>query len=65
MGGSLKEFWYEEDGIGTVEIVLIIIVLIGLALLFKNTITSFLETILSKIKGTENNFKIDPKKTVK
>lgn len=33
-------FWKEEEGIGVVEIILILVVLIALVLLFKNKITS-------------------------
>ena len=29
--GVLKEFWQEEDAVGVVEIILILVVLIGLA----------------------------------
>lgn len=39
----------EEDGMGVVEVVLIIIVLISLVVLFKTQITSVVNTILSKM----------------
>lgn len=39
----------EEDGISTVEIVLIIVVLIGLVIIFKSQLTSLVSNILSKI----------------
>ena len=32
---TLKDFWIEEDGMGTVEVILIIVVLIGLVIIFK------------------------------
>lgn len=32
--GVLKEFWQEEDAVGVVEIILILVVLIGLVLFF-------------------------------
>ena len=38
---SVKKFWNEEDGMGVVEIVLITVVLIGLVIIFKSLITSF------------------------
>ncbi len=47
--GKLAEFWEEEDGMGVVEIVLIIIVLVGLVVLFKDKITSIVNVILSKM----------------
>jgi len=46
---KLAEFWKEEDGMGVVEIVLIIIVLVGLVVLFKDKITSIVNVILSKM----------------
>ncbi len=44
-----KEFWKEEDGMGTVEVILIIVVLIGLVVIFKTQITQVVESIFSKI----------------
>ena len=38
--GYLKRFWRNEEAIGVVEIILILVVLIALVLLFKNKITS-------------------------
>lgn len=37
------EFWQEEEGIGVVEIILILVVLIALVLLFKDKITAVVE----------------------
>ncbi len=45
----MKDFWSEEDGMGVVEIVLIIIVLVGLVALFKDQIESIVKTVLSKM----------------
>ncbi len=39
----LIDFWNEEDGIGVVEIILILVVLIALVLIFKNKITSVVD----------------------
>ena len=46
---GIKELLREEDGMGTVEIILIIVVLIGLVVIFKKQITTVLNTILWKI----------------
>lgn len=46
----LKEFWYEEDGVGVVEIILILVVLIGLALIFRSAITDIVNSIITKIQ---------------
>ena len=40
----------EEDGVGVIEIVLILVDLIGLVLIFKNQITSVINNILKEIK---------------
>ena len=45
----IRAFWMEEDGISTVEIVLIIVVLIGLVIIFKSQLTSLVSNIQSKI----------------
>jgi Flp pilus assembly pilin Flp len=45
----LKEFWQEEDGLGTVEILLILAVLIVIAILFRNTIIEWVKGILAKL----------------
>ncbi len=46
---SWKDFWREEDGMGTVEIILIIVVLIGLVIIFKSQITEIVESVFDKI----------------
>ena len=51
---NLKSFIKEEEGMGTVEIVLIIIVLIALVALFKNSITKLVTNILNKITTNAN-----------
>ena len=45
----IVDFMREEDGMGVVEVVLIIIVLVGLVALFKTQIESILRTMLSKM----------------
>ena len=45
---DVKQFLAEEDGMGVVEIVLIIIVLIGLVIVFKSQITALVNKLLSK-----------------
>lgn len=44
-----KDFLQEEDGMGTVEIILIIVVLVGLVILFKSQITEIVESLFDKI----------------
>lgn len=51
---NFKSFMREEDGMGTVEIVLIIVVLIALVAIFKDSIKKVVETILKKISTNAN-----------
>ena len=44
-----QDFAYEEDGMGTVEIILIIVVLVGLVIIFKNQITSIVNDLFDNI----------------
>lgn len=39
----------EEKGIGVVEVILILVVLIGLVIIFKSQLTSLVESIFEKI----------------
>lgn len=51
---SWKQFLTEEDGMGTVEIILIIVVLVGLVILFRNEISAIVETLFTKISSQTN-----------
>ena len=44
-----------EEGMGTVEIILIIVVLIGLVLIFKKQIRAIVETIMNKISSDSDS----------
>lgn len=46
---GLSTFWKEEEGMGTVEIILIIVVLIGLVIIFKTQLRSLVESVFEKI----------------
>lgn len=45
----LKEFAEDEMGVGTIELVLILVVLIGLTIVFKKQINTLLENIFKQI----------------
>ena len=47
-----KEFMKGESGLGTIEIVLILVVLIGLVIIFKKQITTLLESIFKQINSS-------------
>lgn len=46
-----KEFIKNEDGMGVVEIILIIVVLIGLVILFSNEINDLVKSIFKTINN--------------
>jgi len=48
---GVKNFLAEEDGIGVIEVVLILVVLIGLVIIFKGQITTLLNDIFSQINS--------------
>lgn len=48
---KIKNFWDDESGMGVIEVVLIIIVLVGLVMLFKKQITSLVNMLLSKMSS--------------
>ena len=50
-----KDFIKEEDGMGTVEIILIIVVLISLVVIFKEQLTKLVESIFEKIVKQANS----------
>lgn len=52
---GLKAFFKEEDGMGTVELILIIVVLIGLVIIFKNQLNELVTNIFSKITSQANS----------
>lgn len=46
-----KDFLIEEDGMGTVEVILIIVVLVGLVIIFKSQITDIVNKLFEKISS--------------
>ena len=53
--GLLRRFAEEEDAVGVVEIILILVVLIGLVIIFKEQLTNLVQAILSKITKQSNS----------
>ena len=51
---NLRSFMREEPGRGTVEVVLIIVVLVALVAIFKESIKSLVEKILKKVTDNAN-----------
>ena len=52
---TAREFAREEDAVGVVEIILILVVLISLVIIFKDQLTSLVNSILSKITKQSNS----------
>ncbi|MCI8515272.1 MAG: hypothetical protein HFG75_00060 [Hungatella sp.] len=47
---EVKAFLLEEDGVGVIEVVLILVVLVGLVIIFKKQITTLLQGIFKEIQ---------------
>lgn len=47
----LKELWKEEDGIGIVEIVLILVILVALIVIFRDQISNIISNAFSEINA--------------
>ena len=50
LADEFRAFWADEDGVGVIEVVLILVVLIGLVIIFKTQIRKLLETIFKQIE---------------
>ena len=46
---GFRDFLKEDDGMGTVEVILSIVVLVGLVIIFKSRITEIVENLFDKI----------------
>ena len=54
MKNLIKRFITEEDGIGVVEIILILVVLIGLVIIFKDQLGDIVGNLFESIQGDVN-----------
>lgn len=55
MISALTRFVKEEDGIGTVEMILILVVLISLVIIFKEQLTQLVNDIFSQITSKSSS----------
>ncbi len=46
----------DEDGMGTVEIILIVVVLVGLVVIFRTQITTIVNSLFKKITNRTDDF---------
>lgn len=54
--GCLKNINSNNKGMGVIEIVLIILVLVGLVIIFRNQITAIITNVFSKVTKEINGF---------
>ena len=52
------EFMKEEKGIGVVEVILILVVLIGLVIIFKSQLTDLVQSIFEKSQVKVEEYKV-------
>lgn len=51
---SLKRFWQEEEGLGTIEIIIIIVVLLAMAIAFRNVIINLFNNLIKGLTEQGN-----------
>ncbi len=52
---EMKKFLIEEDAIGTVEVVLLLVVVVGLVILFRDTIKTVVEDTLENVQNKSDS----------
>ena len=50
-GQDKRSFWQDESGVGVVEVILILVVLIALVIIFRKELTSLVNNIFSSINS--------------
>ncbi len=53
---NIKKFKDNQDGIGSIEMVLILLVLVGLIVVFRENIMSIIDAVFDKITTQINSF---------
>ena len=54
MAGEFRRFLRDEEGMGTVEVILIMVVLVGLVVIFKKQLNDLVKKIFNKITSDSN-----------
>lgn len=52
---EIKGFWQDDRGVGVIEVVLILVILVGLVLIFKEEITDIMTDAFNSIIGDANS----------
>ena len=55
----LRRFWKDKRGINTVEIVVILAIVVGLALIFRDQMFGFVTNLISSVTGGETDLSSD------
>lgn len=53
----IKDFWNEEEGLGTLEVVLILVIVLGMAVIFKDQILGFFKELMGQVESNTSEFK--------
>ncbi|CAM3486074.1 MULTISPECIES: Flp1 family type IVb pilin [Saccharibacillus] len=56
IGNKAKRIWREEDGLGTLEVILIIGITLIIALIFKKQITTLVTNLLASVTSKSQEF---------
>lgn len=57
MKNFIKSLWKDESAQGATEYIMLLVVVVGLALMFKDKIKTQVETLIGKLEGDLNVFK--------
>ena len=52
---GFKQFIYEDDGVGTVQVVLILVVIVALVVIFRKEIKGIVEKALKKVQSDSDS----------
>ncbi|MBU5345075.1 Flp1 family type IVb pilin [Paenibacillus sp. FSL W7-1279] len=53
---GMKAFWKDEKGIGTLEMILILVVILIIALIFKDQITALVNNLFKNVNNKSKEF---------
>ncbi|OOC64357.1 Flp1 family type IVb pilin [Paenibacillus ihbetae] len=53
---GMKRFWKDESGIGTLEMILILVVILIIALIFKDEITELVDKLFRSVNTKSEEF---------
>ena len=56
---GIEALWREEEGMGVVEVILIIIVLIGLVIIFRDSLRELVESLFSTLTDGAEDVWVD------